>query len=200
MPCSIHPTAFFFPLLQAVVRDYALSEALLREGREKRQLLGLPEHLTTDQAGAYGWRACWPSGHEATRCRATCGGEPAPTSAAGNPRRPPSLACRPAHAAPAGSPAACIWAACIPPTRTMHAPSPLPACPAHVPTQIIASAAAVMDSTINHLEGRYGSARNYLKAIGLTDAELTAIVRNLTAADAPLPAAVERAARACGAD
>ncbi|PSC73159.1 tyrosine serine phosphatase [Micractinium conductrix] len=98
----------------AVVRDYALSEALLREGREKRQLLGLPEHLTTDQ--------------------------------------------------------------------------------------IIASAAAVMDSTINHLEGRYGSARNYLKAIGLTDAELTAIVRNLTAADAPLPAAVERAARACGAD
>lgn len=37
------------PLLQAVVRDYVQSEVLLRESREKRELLGLQEHLTTDQ-------------------------------------------------------------------------------------------------------------------------------------------------------
>ncbi|KAL4446808.1 hypothetical protein ABPG77_008052 [Micractinium sp. CCAP 211/92] len=79
---------------EAVVRDYALSEVLLRESREKRELLGLAEHLTTDQ--------------------------------------------------------------------------------------IIAAASQVMEQTIAHLEERYGSARNYLKALGLTDAELEAIVRNLT--------------------
>lgn len=38
----------------AVVRDYALSESLLLEGRQKRRLLGLPEHLTTDHASRAG--------------------------------------------------------------------------------------------------------------------------------------------------
>ncbi len=42
------------PTCQAVVVDYALSEVLLRESREKRELLGLQEHLTTDQVGG-----CW---------------------------------------------------------------------------------------------------------------------------------------------
>lgn len=42
------------PPCQAVVHDYAVSEVLLRESREKRELLGLQEHLTTDQASA-GW-------------------------------------------------------------------------------------------------------------------------------------------------
>ena len=37
--------------LQAIIRDYALTEVLLRESHEKRELLGLAEHLTTDQAG-----------------------------------------------------------------------------------------------------------------------------------------------------
>ena len=36
------------------MHDYALSEVLLRESREKRELLGLQEHLTTDQAST-GW-------------------------------------------------------------------------------------------------------------------------------------------------
>eukprot|EP00887_Chlorella_sp_A99_P003427 scaffold7.g3427.t1 len=34
---------------QTVVRDYAQSEALLRESRERRELLGLDHYLTTDQ-------------------------------------------------------------------------------------------------------------------------------------------------------
>lgn len=32
-----------------IVQDYAQSESLLREGRENRQLLGLPEEITTDE-------------------------------------------------------------------------------------------------------------------------------------------------------
>lgn len=48
---SLTPACLAGKLLQAVVRDYALSEVLLRESREKRELLGLAEHLTTDQAG-----------------------------------------------------------------------------------------------------------------------------------------------------
>ncbi|KAL4434079.1 hypothetical protein ABPG75_000520 [Micractinium tetrahymenae] len=99
---------------EAVVRDYALSEVLLRESREKRQLLGLAEHLTTDQ--------------------------------------------------------------------------------------IIAAAAHVMEQTIGHLEGRYGSARNYMKALGLTDKELEAIVRNLTQPGLALPATAAEPAPACAND
>ncbi|KAI3434795.1 hypothetical protein D9Q98_002853 [Chlorella vulgaris] len=79
---------------QAVVKDYALSEGLLLEGREQRRLLGLPEHLTTNQ--------------------------------------------------------------------------------------IIASAAAVMESTIDHVEKLYGSAHNYCKHVGLSETEIGSIVRNLT--------------------
>lgn len=48
-PSSPH-LLLFPPSHQAVITDYALSEALLRESREKRELLGFQEHLTTDQA------------------------------------------------------------------------------------------------------------------------------------------------------
>lgn len=43
-----------------MIRDYALSEALLRESREKQELIGLQSHLTTDQVrwlkAPVGWR------------------------------------------------------------------------------------------------------------------------------------------------
>ncbi|KAL4520727.1 hypothetical protein Ndes2526A_g05274 [Nannochloris sp. 'desiccata'] len=32
-----------------IVRDYAQSESLLREGRDNRQLLNMPEEITTDE-------------------------------------------------------------------------------------------------------------------------------------------------------
>ena len=51
------------------------------------------------------------------------------------------------------------------------------------------SFAQVMDSTITHIETKYGSALNYLRMIGLTPAELAAIVENLTMTHLPLPAA-----------
>lgn len=46
------------------MKDYALSEVLLRESREKRELLGLDEHLTTDQAslGTRWWPPVSPPG------------------------------------------------------------------------------------------------------------------------------------------
>jgi hypothetical protein len=46
--------------------------------------------------------------------------------------------------------------------------------------QIIASAAAVMESTIDHVEKQYGSAHNYCKHVGLSETEIGSIVRNLT--------------------
>lgn len=44
-----------------------------------------------------------------------------------------------------------------------------------------------MESTIDHLEGRYGSAHNYLKTIGLSDGELGAIAVNLLQPGLELP-------------
>lgn len=54
-----------------------------------------------------------------------------------------------------------------------------------------------MDSTILHIETKYGSATNYLRMIGLTPAELATIVENLTQPQLPLPAAVAPAGTAC---
>jgi hypothetical protein len=52
--------------------------------------------------------------------------------------------------------------------------------PRHPAPQIIAAAAQVMDSTIGHLDSRYGSAHNYVKQeLGLREAELAAIAANL---------------------
>lgn len=46
----------------------------------------------------------------------------------------------------------------------------------------------VMESTISHLDIKYGSATNYLLMIGLTPAELHSITENLTQPRLPLPA------------
>lgn len=55
----------------------------------------------------------------------------------------------------------------------------------------------VMDSTISHIETKYGSALNYMRMIGLTAAELAAITENLTQPRLPLPAAGAPAGVAC---
>lgn len=54
-----------------------------------------------------------------------------------------------------------------------------------------------MDSTISHIETKYGSALNYMRMIGLTAAELAAITENLTQPRLPLPAAGAPAGVAC---
>lgn len=64
-----------------------------------------------------------------------------------------------------------------------------------MPPQVISAAARVMADTIDRLEGRWGSAHNYLRSIGLSDAELQAVVHNLTAPGLAMPSAA--AAGAC---
>lgn len=134
-PCLVVPAR------QAVVRDYAASEALLRESREKARLLGLQPHLTTDQARL---------GGRSGSCRGGAAFQ---------------------HAG---------WKA-------------FPRCNAALPPpsrrQVISAAARVMSDTIARLEGRWGSAHNYLRSIGLSEGELAAVARNLTQPGLELPAA-----------
>lgn len=138
-----------------MVTDYALSEALLRESREKRELLGLQARLTTDQVrAAKELGRVQERGHAMNALRSCC---------------------------PAGQ------RRCSLPQREAGAP----------PAQVISAAAAVMQSTIGHLEARYGSAHAYCRAIGLSAAELSAIKRNLT--DPALAVPTTPAPPACGA-
>lgn len=55
-----------------------------------------------------------------------------------------------------------------------------------------------MQSTIAYIEQRYGSAFNYARAIGLSEAELAAIRRNLTDASLAVPTAPAPAACSAG--
>ncbi len=131
------------------MRDYALSEVVLRESREKRELLGLQEHLTTDQAS---WQALAPP----RACMLGC---------------------------------VLLFSSSSWQQRAACCPLVCPACPGGVhPVQIIAAAEHVMSSTIRHIDGKYGSARNYMKGLGLTDSELAAIEQNLWEPGLEVPA------------
>ena len=54
--------------------------------------------------------------------------------------------------------------------------------------QVMAAAAHVMESTIDHIDSKYGSTHNYLKSLGLTEAELQRVVAHLTHPGMQLPA------------
>lgn len=51
-----------------------------------------------------------------------------------------------------------------------------------------------MESTIDHIEGKYRSAYNYLRALGLSDSELQRIVEYLTRPGLLLPSTAATAA------